>query len=150
MRDLTLFIEGMSCGHCLNAVNKALASVPGVEIGSVRIGRADVRYDESVHPARPHRRGRERRGLPRHGRRVTSAQIVVTLLGLAAVLWVNWYFFVAGRGTAVAASVGAGGMQRILVEVKGGYAPAVIRVRAGRRCGSIFIVTRPTPAPRRS
>jgi hypothetical protein len=28
---------------------------------------------------------------------VTSAQIVVTLLGLAAVLWVNWYFFIAGR-----------------------------------------------------
>jgi hypothetical protein len=28
---------------------------------------------------------------------VTSAQIVVTLLGLAAVVWVNWYFFVAGR-----------------------------------------------------
>jgi copper chaperone len=48
MRDLTLFIEGMSCGHCLRAVNQALASVPGVEIGSVRIGRADVRYDESV------------------------------------------------------------------------------------------------------
>jgi plastocyanin domain-containing protein len=62
---------------------------------------------------------------------VTSAQIVVTLLGLAAVLWVNWYFFVAGREAAVAASVGAGGVQRILVEVKGGYAPAVIRVRAG-------------------
>jgi plastocyanin domain-containing protein len=62
---------------------------------------------------------------------VTSTQIVVTLLGLAAVLWVNWYFFVSGRGTAVAASVGAGGVQRILVEVKGGYAPAVIRVRAG-------------------
>ena len=38
----------MSCGHCLHAVNTALASVPGVEIGSVRIGRADVRYDESV------------------------------------------------------------------------------------------------------
>jgi copper chaperone CopZ len=48
MRDLTLYIEGMSCGHCLNAVNKALASVPGVEIGSVRIGRAVVRYDETV------------------------------------------------------------------------------------------------------
>jgi hypothetical protein len=28
---------------------------------------------------------------------VTSAQIVVTLLGLAAVVWVNWYFFIAGR-----------------------------------------------------
>ena len=53
MRDLTLFIEGMSCSHCLHAVNKALASVPGVEIGSVRIGRADLRYDEStVEPGR--------------------------------------------------------------------------------------------------
>jgi len=62
---------------------------------------------------------------------VTSAQIVVTLLGFAAVLWVNWYFFVAGRGTAMAATVGAGGVQRIRVEVKGGYAPGVIRVRAG-------------------
>jgi copper chaperone CopZ len=53
MRDLTLFIEGMSCGHCLNAVNKALAAVPGVEIGSVGIGRAEVRYDEAtVEPGR--------------------------------------------------------------------------------------------------
>lgn len=62
---------------------------------------------------------------------MTSAQIVVTLLGFAAVLWVNWYFFVAGRGTAMAATLGPGGVQRIRVEVKGGYAPAVIRVHAG-------------------
>ena len=62
---------------------------------------------------------------------MTSAQIVVTLLGLAAVLWVNWYFFIAGRETAVAVAAGPGGVQRIRVEVKGGYAPAVIRVRAG-------------------
>lgn len=46
MRDLTLHIEGMSCAHCLQAVNRALSSLPGVEIGSVRIGRADLRYDE--------------------------------------------------------------------------------------------------------
>ena len=46
MRDLTLHIENMSCGHCLNAVNRALAAVPGVEIGAVRIGRAELRYDE--------------------------------------------------------------------------------------------------------
>ena len=46
MRPLTLHIEGMSCGHCLNAVNRALAALPGVEIDAVRIGRADVRYDE--------------------------------------------------------------------------------------------------------
>ena len=62
---------------------------------------------------------------------MTSAPIAVTLLGLVAVLWVNWYFFVAGRGTAVAATAVGGGVQRIRVEVKGGYMPAVIRVRAG-------------------
>ena len=48
MRHLTLHIEGMSCGHCLNAVNRALAELPGLEIESVRIGRADLRYDERV------------------------------------------------------------------------------------------------------
>ena len=48
MRHLTLHIEGMSCGHCLNAVNRALANLPGLEVESVKIGRADVRYDESV------------------------------------------------------------------------------------------------------
>lgn len=46
MKELTLHIEGMSCGHCLNAVNKALAGLPGVETISLRIGRADLRYDE--------------------------------------------------------------------------------------------------------
>lgn len=42
MTTLTLQIEGMSCGHCLNAVNRALAAVPGARIASVRIGRAEV------------------------------------------------------------------------------------------------------------
>jgi copper chaperone CopZ len=48
MRRATLYIEGMSCGHCLNAVNQALRAVPGVTIDAVRIGRADVSYDEST------------------------------------------------------------------------------------------------------
>ncbi len=48
MKNLTLHIEGMSCGHCLNAVSKALGAAPGVEIGSVQIGRASVRYDEAT------------------------------------------------------------------------------------------------------
>jgi copper chaperone CopZ len=47
-----LHIDGMSCGHCLNAVNRALADVPGVEVDSVRMGRAEVRYDHTrVSPA---------------------------------------------------------------------------------------------------
>ena len=46
MPHATLHIEGMSCAHCLNAVNRALRSLPGVEIESIQIGRADLRYDE--------------------------------------------------------------------------------------------------------
>ena len=48
MTQATIDIEGMSCGHCVNAVNRALAALPGVEIDSVRMGRADVRFDEKV------------------------------------------------------------------------------------------------------
>jgi copper chaperone len=46
MRSLTLHIDGMSCGHCLNAVNRALAELPGVKVESVRMGRAELQYDE--------------------------------------------------------------------------------------------------------
>ncbi len=45
MKPLTLHIEGMSCGHCLNAVNKALGALDGVAIDSVKIGRADLHFD---------------------------------------------------------------------------------------------------------
>lgn len=48
MQPVTLDIEGMSCSHCLNAVNRALSALPGVEIDSIAIGRADVRFDEAV------------------------------------------------------------------------------------------------------
>ena len=48
MRQTILHIEGMSCGHCLNAVNRALSAVPGVRLDAVRIGRAEVSYDEST------------------------------------------------------------------------------------------------------
>lgn len=53
MEHLTLHIEGMSCGHCLNAVNRALAELPGVQVESVRMGRAELQYDErQLNPAR--------------------------------------------------------------------------------------------------
>jgi Cu+-exporting ATPase len=48
MRQAALHIEGMSCGHCLNAVNRALSAVPGVRIDAIRLGRADVSYDERI------------------------------------------------------------------------------------------------------
>ena len=48
MQPLTLHIEGMSCGHCLNAVNQALANQAGITVGSVKMGRADLQYDSAV------------------------------------------------------------------------------------------------------
>ncbi len=45
MERLTLQIDGMSCGHCLNAVNRALQGLAGAEVGSVTIGRAVLTYD---------------------------------------------------------------------------------------------------------
>lgn len=48
MRQITLHITGMSCAHCLHAVNEALASKPGVQLESLRMGRAVVSYDEQI------------------------------------------------------------------------------------------------------
>jgi copper chaperone CopZ len=48
MAKLTLQIDGMSCGHCVGAVHRALAALPGVEVESVEIGRARVRFDETA------------------------------------------------------------------------------------------------------
>lgn len=48
MTPLVLSINGMSCGHCLNAVRTALGTAPGVTVDSVRIGRAEVHFDPAV------------------------------------------------------------------------------------------------------
>jgi copper chaperone CopZ len=48
MQALTLHITGMTCGHCLHAVNEALVAHAGVHLDSLRMGRADVRFDEQV------------------------------------------------------------------------------------------------------
>ena len=53
MRTMTLTISGMSCGHCLNAVNRALSSLEGVQVLGVQMGRAELAYDAGViDPAR--------------------------------------------------------------------------------------------------
>jgi copper chaperone CopZ len=48
MATQTIFIDGMSCGHCLNAVNKAIQSVPNARLQSVAIGRAVVEAEPAV------------------------------------------------------------------------------------------------------
>jgi copper chaperone len=45
MTKMTMEIRGMSCGHCLNAVSKALNGVTGVKVEQVRMGSASLEYD---------------------------------------------------------------------------------------------------------
>jgi mercuric transport protein len=47
---VTLAIEGMTCGHCVAAVKKALAAVPGV--GEVEVTLAPPRAVVSCDPSR--------------------------------------------------------------------------------------------------
>jgi copper chaperone len=48
VEHLTLQIEGMSCGHCVARVSKALTAVPGVAVDDVQIGQASVRFDPAL------------------------------------------------------------------------------------------------------
>ncbi|HZT73758.1 MAG TPA: cation transporter [Terriglobales bacterium] len=53
METLTLAIAGMSCSHCVAAVEKALAALPGVAAASVAVGSARIEFDpERVRPER--------------------------------------------------------------------------------------------------
>jgi copper chaperone len=45
MENLSLKIEGMSCGHCAMAVRSALKGVEGVDVERVEVGSASVRFD---------------------------------------------------------------------------------------------------------
>jgi copper chaperone len=48
MNETTLQIEGMSCGHCVGQVRKALARVEGLSVCEVTVGQARVTYDPNV------------------------------------------------------------------------------------------------------
>jgi len=67
---------------------------------------------------------------------VSTAEWIVALAGLAAIAWVNWYFFFAERGAAVAKA--SGGIQEVEIEVKGGYDPGVVRLKRGVPARLVF------------
>ena len=67
---------------------------------------------------------------------MTLAQIVVTVLGVAAGAWVLWYFvFTPGPALTAAAK---GGVQEVRITVKGGYTPDTVVVRAGKPVRLLF------------
>jgi copper ion binding protein len=50
MQQLTLKIDGMSCGHCVARVEKALAKLEGVSVIRVQVGSAEIVYDPACTP----------------------------------------------------------------------------------------------------
>lgn len=46
MSTLSLSIDGMTCGHCVAAVKRALEAVPGVQVSDVAIGSARIQLPE--------------------------------------------------------------------------------------------------------
>jgi copper chaperone CopZ len=50
MEHLTLKIDGMSCGHCVARVEKALKRLDGVNVNRVEVGAADITYDPARTP----------------------------------------------------------------------------------------------------
>jgi len=73
---------------------------------------------------------------------ISGMDWLVIFAGLAAILWVNWYFFLAGRAPALAAvaagTLGNAGPQEQTITVDGGYSPAVVKVKAGRPVRLVF------------
>jgi copper chaperone len=45
METRRITISGMTCGHCVMAVQKRLAELPGVSVQDVRVGSATVAFD---------------------------------------------------------------------------------------------------------
>jgi Cu+-exporting ATPase len=67
---------------------------------------------------------------------MSTVDWVVLIAGVAAIVWVNWYFFFAERSSATAAAVG--GVQEVRIEVKGGYDPGVVRLKRGVPARLVF------------
>ena len=69
---------------------------------------------------------------------MTQGDILVIGVGIAAITWINWYFFLAGNRRAVTATQTASGMDEVTVVVQGGYEPSLVRAKAGRPVRLIF------------
>lgn len=50
MERMTMKIDGMTCGHCVSQVTKALKELDGVTLEQVSMGAATVSFDPTVTP----------------------------------------------------------------------------------------------------
>ena len=68
---------------------------------------------------------------------LTLLEWIVVLAGAAAIAWVNWYFFLARRGTPTA-EAREGGTQEVTITVQGGYEPAEVKLKKGIPARLVF------------
>jgi plastocyanin domain-containing protein len=68
---------------------------------------------------------------------MTPAEWLVLAGGIAAIAWVNWYFFLAGRTPAHATAL-VQGVQEVTIQVQGGYDPSAVKVSADRPVRLVF------------
>lgn len=52
MVTTTVKIKGMSCGHCVMAVKKALGNVPGIKSFQVEVGSAVIESEGAIDTAK--------------------------------------------------------------------------------------------------
>ena len=76
---------------------------------------------------------------------ISTSEWLVILGGLAGIAWVNWYFFLAGRTSAVAmvaasnaTTTGSAAPAEVTITVDGGYSPRELRVKAGQPVRLVF------------
>ena len=68
---------------------------------------------------------------------MTPDRILVTVLGLAAIGFIVWYFWM-NRSAGTRAALASSGYQEAMILVKGGYTPDVILVERGKPVGLNF------------
>ena len=68
---------------------------------------------------------------------MSGIEWMVVAAGVAAIAWVNWYFFFS-HGPAAQAAAGAGGVQEVIIAVLGGYSPSQVRVKKGTPVRLVF------------
>ena len=70
---------------------------------------------------------------------MSATHWLVIIAGLAAIGWVNWYFFVAPRRAVPAVALATDGTTpEVHITVRGGYEPATVRVAAGKPVRLVF------------
>ncbi|HEV8579812.1 MAG TPA: cation transporter [Thermoanaerobaculia bacterium] len=74
MQHLTLKIQGMSCGHCVARVEKALSGLEGVNVRRVGVGFAEIDYDPARTPFARIREAIDDAGYTAHPAERTEAQ----------------------------------------------------------------------------